>query len=144
MKSSHNKELKDLAKEINQDIEKYMQRAIKYLPEEEDNDEVDDNDENRNEDETAIAENETQETNISDNMDMDDCKEEVDMDIDGIMQQNETSLENDKEQNVGLELDYKEEFEDVNEESEDEHYIPAHTEISLFQKYLQHPLFNDD
>ncbi|KAL7321199.1 hypothetical protein PS15m_000995 [Mucor circinelloides] len=145
LKSSHNKELKDLAKEINQDIEKYMQRAIKYLPEEEDNDEeVDDNDENRNEDETAIAENETQETNISDNMDMDDCKEEVDMDIDGIMQQNETSLENDKEQNVGLELDYKEEFEDVNEESEDEHYIPAHTEISLFQKYLQHPLFNDD
>lgn len=27
---------------------------------------------------------------------------------------------------------------------EDEEYIPAHTEISLFQKYLQHPLFNDD
>lgn len=39
--------------------------------------------------------------------------------------------------------DEKDKF-DVCMKEDDEEYIPAHTEISLFQKYLQHPLFNDD
>lgn len=38
----------------------------------------------------------------------------------------------------------KEGFEDAHEGREDEYYTPVHTEMSLFRKYLQHPIFIDD
>lgn len=144
-----------MAKAIKQDIEHYMQRSIKNLPEEsdgngEENDDQETGNENDavvvgNDDDMVVAEDQAQETEDSQDMDgFAEREEEEDMVIDDAAQPNESNVEDEKEQDVDIDQDYKEEIEDTHEESEDEQYIPAHTEISLFQKYLQHPLFNDD
>ena len=153
-----------MAKAINQDIQHYMQGDIKNLPEEnddggEENDdqeidsetdvEVADNEDEMevtdNEDGMIVAEDQAQEIGNSQDMNgLAENEEEAAMVIDDTAQPNETDVEDEEEQNVDLQQDYREEFGDAYEESEDEQYIPAHTEISLFQKYLQHPLFNDD
>ncbi|KAL9542749.1 hypothetical protein MBANPS3_008458 [Mucor bainieri] len=145
LKRFHDKELKMLAKTINQDIEKYMRRAIKLLPKVIDEvEETDDKEEMGNENSLEIAEVETQETEKLHDVVSTECKEEANMVVDGTAQPDETEMEYVKEQNAECQQGYKEKLEDSQEESEDELYIPTHTEISLFQKYLQHPLFSDD
>ncbi|KAK4517386.1 uncharacterized protein ATC70_000721 [Mucor velutinosus] len=145
LKSSHDKELKALAKAINFDIEKYMQRAIKNLPDESDEEKEDDGKEEvGNQDDMILVQGEAQDMeNSCDTVGSSDYKEEAYMVSDGT-KQNETNMEDMKEQDVEFQQDYKEKSADAQEESEEEQYIPAHTELSLFQKYLQHPLFNDD
>ena len=49
-----------------------------------------------------------------------------------------------KDENCNFDDDDEKDKFDACMKEDDEDYIPAHTEISLFQKYLQHPLFNDD
>lgn len=146
LKSSHDRELKALAKAINQDIEKYMQQAIKRLPQEvEDDQEEDDKEEIGIVDGVVVAEDKPEQTEKSHDLkDSNDYREQDNVDMDGTVQPNEANMEDVKEQDVEFHQYYKEELEDSQEESEDEQCIPAHTEISLFQKYLQHPLFNDD
>ncbi|GAN02576.1 hypothetical protein MAM1_0024d02020 [Mucor ambiguus] len=145
LKRFNDKKMKVLAKTINRDIEKYMQTAIKNSPEEiDDEEEEGDKEEIGNEDGMEIAEDETQEAEELHDMVMTEYKEKANMDIADTAKPNETNTEDTNVPDDELQQDYKEDSENLQEESQDEQYLSAHTEMALFQKYLQHPLFNDD